>query len=180
MLEDFCLPLGSLGLQSPHWSPEFLFSNESQLLQSHWERLCIVRAAGGRGGGCNKPFGPKPEIQHNQRGRGMPTLTWEEVFIREGKRRCCSCTKMEIMSLGLYLIVIYKSVCKESCVLQHQQCQKVGVGTMPNARKNSYLVLDFYVQDWRWMESIFSSYLCDLVSSYWFLSGNIFSDSVPS
>jgi hypothetical protein len=24
---------------------------------------------------CNKPFGPKPEIQHDQRGKGVPTLT---------------------------------------------------------------------------------------------------------
>ncbi len=24
---------------------------------------------------CNKPLGPKPEIQHDQRGRGVPTLT---------------------------------------------------------------------------------------------------------
>ena len=56
---------------------------------------------------CNKPFVPKPEIQHDQRGRGVLTLTWEEVTIREGKRRCCSCTKIEIMSLGFYLKVIY-------------------------------------------------------------------------
>ncbi len=46
------------------------------------------------------------------------------------------------MSLGFYLKVIYKSACKESCVSQCQQCQKVGVGTTPNARKNPYLVLD--------------------------------------
>ena len=39
-------------------------------------------------------------------------------------------------------------------------------GTTPNARKNLYLVLDFYVQDWRWMGSIFNSYPCDLVSLY--------------
>ncbi len=129
---------------------------------------------------CNKPFGPKPEIQHNWRGRGVPTLTWEEVTIREGKRRCCSCTKMDIMSLGFYLKVIYKSACKELCILQCQQCQKVGVGTTPNARKNPYLVLDFYVQDWRWMGSIFNSHSCDLVSLYWFLSGDIFSDSIHS
>jgi hypothetical protein len=47
--------------------------------------------------------------------------------------------------------------------LAHHQCQK-----------NPYHVLDFYVQDWRWMGSIFNSYLCDLVLLYWFLSGNIF------
>ncbi len=70
------------------------------------------------------------------------------------------------MSLRFYLKVIYKSVCKELCLLQRQQCQKVGVGTTPNARKNPYLVLDFYVQDWRRMGSIFNSYLCDLVLSY--------------
>jgi hypothetical protein len=70
------------------------------------------------------------------------------------------------MSLGFYLKVIYKSACEESCVLQCQQHRKVGVGTTPNARKNPYLVLDFYVQDWRWMGCIFNSYPCDLVSSY--------------
>ncbi len=35
-----------------------------------------------------------------------------------------------------------------------------------NARKNPYLVLGFYVQDLRWMRSIFNSYPCDLVSAY--------------
>ncbi len=39
---------------------------------------------------CHRPSGPKPEIQHDRRGRGMPTLTREEVTIREGKRSCCS------------------------------------------------------------------------------------------
>jgi hypothetical protein len=33
--------------------------------------------------------------------------------------------------------------------IAHQPRQKVGVGTAPNARKNPYLVLGFYVQDWR-------------------------------
>ncbi len=35
-----------------------------------------------------------------------------------------------------------------------------------NIRKNPYLVLDFYVQDWHWMGSILNSYLCDLVLLY--------------
>ncbi len=43
-----------------------------------------------------------------------------------------------------------------------------------NARKNPYPVLDLYIQDWHWVGSIFNSYPCDLVSLYWFLSGNIF------
>ncbi len=42
----------------------------------------------------------------------------------------------------------------------------LGVGTTPNARKNPYLVLDFYEQDWHWMGSIFNLYPCDLVSLY--------------
>jgi hypothetical protein len=70
------------------------------------------------------------------------------------------------MSLEFYLKVIYYSACKESCITQRQQRQKVGVGTMPNARKNPYLVLDFNVQDWHWMGSIFNFFLCDLVSLY--------------
>ena len=61
------------------------------------------------------------------------------------------------MSLRFYLKVIYKSACEELCISQCQQPQKLGVGTTPNARKNPYLVLDFYVQDWRWMGSIFNS-----------------------
>jgi hypothetical protein len=68
------------------------------------------------------------------------------------------------MSLGFYLKVIYKSVCKESCISQRQQHQKVGVSTMPNVRKNSYLVLDLYIQEWHWMGSIFNSYPCDLAT----------------
>ncbi len=82
------------------------------------------------------------------------------------RTQCCSCTKMEIMSLGFYLKVIYYSACKESSISQCQQRQKVGVGTTPNARKNPYLVLGLYIQDWRWMGSIFNSYPCDLVSLY--------------
>ncbi len=56
---------------------------------------------------CHWLSGPKPEIQHDQRGRDVPTLTWEEVTIREGKRRCCNCIKMEIMSLRLKVKVIF-------------------------------------------------------------------------
>jgi hypothetical protein len=48
---------------------------------------------------CHRPSGPKPEIQHDRRGRGVPALTWEEVTIREGNRRCFSCTKKEIIRL---------------------------------------------------------------------------------
>jgi hypothetical protein len=70
------------------------------------------------------------------------------------------------MILRFYLKVIYESACEELCASQCQQRQKVGVGTTPNARKNPYLVLDFYVQHWRWMGSIFNSYPCDLVSLY--------------
>ncbi len=70
------------------------------------------------------------------------------------------------MSLGFYSKVIYYFVCEESCDSQCLQHQKVGIGTTPNARKNPYLVLDFYVKDWRWMGSIFNSYPCDLVSLY--------------
>jgi hypothetical protein len=35
---------------------------------------------------CSKPLCPKPEIQHNRRGRGMPTLTGEEVTIRKEEK----------------------------------------------------------------------------------------------
>ncbi len=90
---------------------------------------------------CHRPSGPKPEKQHNRRRRGMLTLTWEEVTITECNRRCCSCTKKEIKSLGFYLKVIYKFACKESCILQCQQCQKVGVGTLPMSERIHILYL---------------------------------------
>jgi hypothetical protein len=32
---------------------------------------------------CSKPFGPKPEIQHDRRGRGMLTLTWEKQLLEK-------------------------------------------------------------------------------------------------
>ncbi len=70
-------------------------------------RACKPSTLKGCVGTCSRPSGPKPEIQHNQRGRGMPTLTWEEVTIREGKRRCCSYTKKEILSLRLKVKVIF-------------------------------------------------------------------------
>ncbi len=49
---------------------------------------------------CRRLSGPKPEIQHDRRGRGVPTLTWEEVTNKEGKRLCCSCSKKEIIRLS--------------------------------------------------------------------------------
>ena len=75
-------------------------------------------------GGCwqidgeafSKPFSPKPEIQHDWRGRGMPTLTWEEVTGREGKRLCCNCSKKEIMGLGFYLKVIFSLWARNMCI----------------------------------------------------------------
>jgi hypothetical protein len=45
------------------------------------------------------------------------------------------------MSLGFYLKVIYKSACEESCVLQFQQRQKVGVGTLPTSERIHILYL---------------------------------------
>ncbi len=57
---------------------------------------------------CRRPSGPKPEIQHDQRGRGVPTLTWEEGTIREGKSRCCSFTKKEISRLKKGLQMKYR------------------------------------------------------------------------
>ncbi len=41
----------------------------------------------------------------------MLTLTWEEVTIREGSRRCCSCTKKEIMRLKKGLQTKYRGAC---------------------------------------------------------------------
>ncbi len=62
---------------------------------------------------CHRPSGPKAEIQHDQRGRGMPTLTREKeaVTIREGISRCCSFTKKEIMILKKCLQMKYHGAC---------------------------------------------------------------------
>ncbi len=65
---------------------------------------------------CSRPSGPKPEIQHNRRGRGMPALTWEGGTIREAKRRCCSCTKKEIMGLRFYLKAILSLQARNMCI----------------------------------------------------------------
>jgi hypothetical protein len=35
---------------------------------------------------CRRPFCPKLEIQQDRRGRGMPTLTGEEVTIRREEK----------------------------------------------------------------------------------------------
>jgi hypothetical protein len=45
------------------------------------------------------------------------------------------------MSLGFYMEVIYYSACKESCVLQRQQRQKVGVRTSPTSERIHILYL---------------------------------------
>jgi hypothetical protein len=58
-----------------------------------------------------------PEIQHDRRGRGVPTLTSEEVTIREGERSCCSCIKKEIMSLRLKVKVIFNLQARSMCIV---------------------------------------------------------------
>ncbi len=94
-------------------------------------------------GCCRRSSCPKPEIQHDRRGRSMPTLTWEEVTSREGKRSCCSWSKKEIMSLGFYLKVIY-CLCTRSCAnrvgfctIPYIQVHILGVG-LSNIRKHAW------------------------------------------
>ncbi len=49
-----------------------------------WCHPVSVAVAPGEGGvGCHKPFGPKPGIQHDGRGRGVPTLTSEKKWLLE-------------------------------------------------------------------------------------------------
>ncbi len=43
---------------------------------------------------CSRPFCPKLEIQHDRRGRGVPTLTGEEVTVQRKKRWCCRYKKL--------------------------------------------------------------------------------------
>ncbi len=112
---------------------------------------------------CHRPSGPKPETQHDRRGRGVPTLTWEEVTIREGKRRCCSCSKKEIMSLRLAEEMIFslRPRSRANCVgfytIPYIRAHILGIG-LANARKcnfwrqkESYHVLDHFIHDRLWM-----------------------------
>ncbi len=132
----------------------------------------------------------------------------EKKWLEEGKRRCCSWIKMEIMSLGFYLKVIY-CLCVRSCA------NRVGFYTIPYIRTHSLGVGLSYVRialalacltsestperilshstrcrkesisctrrlrtRLAWIGSIFYSCQCDLVSLYWFLYGNILYDSI--
>jgi hypothetical protein len=99
---------------------------------------------------CRRPSGSKPEIQHNRRGRGVPTLTWEEVTIREGKRSCCRCSKKEIMSLGFYLKVIYG-------LRTRSHANRVGFYTIPYIQVHILvfaLLKSESINFWRWKESL--------------------------
>ncbi len=60
-----------------HWR----ISKKPQFLEKPSQQVLMLQPARWR---CRRPFCPKPEVQHNRRGKGMPTLTWEEVTIREG------------------------------------------------------------------------------------------------
>ncbi len=129
-------------------------------------RVTLSRKIPGRFTGivrlCHKPFGPKPGIQHDGRGRGVPTLTWEEVTIREGKRRCCSCTKMKIMSLRLAEEMIFSLRARSRAnhvgfyMIPYIRAHILGVGSA-NARKcnfwrqkESYHILDHFLRDSCW------------------------------
>jgi hypothetical protein len=96
----------------------------------------------------------------------MPTLTWEEVTIREGKGRCGGWTKMEIMSLVFYLKVIYYLRAR-SCAYRNASNTRKCIFW---CQKESYHVLDHFVRDSCWMtigwpldRSIFTSYPYELV-----------------
>ncbi len=125
-------------------------------------------------GKWSRPSGPKPEIQHDQRGRGVPTLTWEEVSTREGKRRCYCCTKKEIIRLrndfklalnwrvkkGVYRVESYTIPCATLKRLRWR--------TSP-AEKEATYYRGVNVQSNHWTGSILGSSLYDLIDQHWFL-----------
>ncbi len=87
---------------------------------------------------------PKPEIQHDRRGRGVPTLTREEVTIREGIRRCCSCTKKKIIrllndsKLALNQWVKKGVYCVESYMIPNATLKRLRWPTSPAEKEATY------------------------------------------
>ncbi len=123
---------------------------------------------------CRKPSVPKPEIQHNRRGRGVPTLTWEEVTSREGKRLCCSCSKKEIIRLrndsklalnqrfkkGVYPV--------ESYMIPYATLKRLRWPTSPAEKEAAYYT-GVNIQSNCWTGSILGFSPCDLIDRHWFL-----------
>ncbi len=123
----------------------------------------------------SRPSGPKPEIQHNQRGRGMPTLTWEEVSIREGNRSCCSCAKKEIIRLrnDSKLVALNRRVekgvyCVESYTIPYATLKRLRWCASPAKKEATYYTW-VNVQSNRWTGSILGSSPSDLIDRHWFL-----------
>ncbi len=123
---------------------------------------------------CSRPSGPKPEIQQNRRGRGVPTLTWEEVTIREGKTRCCSCTKKEIIrlrndsKLALNWRVEKGVYCVESYMIPYATLKRLRWCTSPAEKEATYYT-GVNIQRDRWTGSILGSNPYDLIDWHRFL-----------
>ncbi len=123
----------------------------------------------------SRPSGPKPEIQHDRRERGVLTLTWEEVTIREGKRgRCCSCTKKEIVRLrNDFKLALNWWVKKgvyhlESYTIPYAMLKRRRWRTLPAEKEATYYT-GVNWQSNRWNGSIFRSSPYDLIECHWFL-----------
>jgi hypothetical protein len=64
-----------------------------QTLEGCWTPACKINI----GMTCSKPFGPKPEIQHDKkRKRSVPTLTREEWLSREGNSNSMKIPKRKL------------------------------------------------------------------------------------
>ncbi len=104
----------------------------------------------------------------------MPALTWEEVTIREGKRRCCSCTKKEIIrlrndsKLALNWWVQKGVYCVEFYTIPYTTLKRLRWRTSP-AEKEATYYMRVNVQSNHWTASILGSSSYDLIDRHWFL-----------
>ncbi len=113
---------------------------------------------------CSRPSGPKPEMQHDRRGRGVTTLTWEEVTIREGKDHVVVDPKRKLWDLEMILTgsqLTGQERCVSCRILHDPMCGVKVSMLMP--RKDPTFCTRFNVQDVSWTGSILGSSPYDLM-----------------
>jgi hypothetical protein len=104
----------------------------------------------------------------------MPTLTWEEVTCREGKRLYCSFSKKEIIRLrNDSKLALYRRVKKgvyrvESYTIPYATIKRLRWPTSP-AQKEATYYMGVNVQSNHWTGSILGSSPYFLIDRQWFL-----------